>query len=92
MVTHGSTGALSWCRAQGVAVVVLAAGDVLLAASPPGRNDPRVRRAVALAAGSPAGLAVVRHLLTAKLTGQAAVLRDVFGAEDTASTIADLAE
>jgi CRISPR-associated endonuclease Cas1 len=87
-----TTGALSWCKAQGVAVVVLAAGDVLLAASPLGRNDPRIRRAQALAAGSPAGLAAVRHLLTAKLTGQAAVLRDVLGADATATTIADLAE
>jgi CRISPR-associated endonuclease Cas1 len=87
-----STQALAWCKAQGVAIVVLAAGDVMLASSQPGRNDPRIRRAQALAAGSPAGLAAVRHLLTAKLTGQAAVLRDVFGAGETATTIADLAE
>lgn len=75
-----STEALAWCKAQGTAVVVLRAGDVLLGASPPGRNDARIRRAQALAMGSPAGLAVVRYLLTAKLAGQAAVLRDVFGA------------
>ena len=87
-----TTGSLSWCKAQGVAFVVLAAGDVLLSESPPGRNDPRIRRAQALAAGSPAELAAVRHLLTAKLTGQAGVLRDVFGADETATTIADLAE
>ena len=87
-----STEALAWCRAQGTAVVVLRTGDVLLGASPPGRDDARIRRAQALAMGSPAGLAVVRYLLTAKLQGQAAVLRDVFGADETATTIADLAD
>lgn len=87
-----TTGALSWCRAQGTAVVVQAAGDVLLAASAPGRNDARIRRAQALAAGSPAGLAAVRHLLAAKLNGQAEVLREVLGATETAETLADLAE
>lgn len=87
-----TTEALSWCKAQGVAVVVLRTCDVLLAASPPGRDDARIRRAQALAAGSSAGLAAVRHLLGAKLAGQAAVLRDVFGADDTAATISDLAE
>ncbi len=87
-----TTEALAWCKAQGTAVVVLRAGDVLLGASPPGRDDARIRRAQALAMGSPAGLAVVRYLLTAKLQGQAAVLRDVFGAGETAQTIADLVE
>ena len=87
-----STEALAWCKAQGTAVVVLRAGDVLLGASPPGRDDARIRRAQALAMGSPAGLAVVRYLLTAKLTGQAGVLRNVFGAQDTAQTVLDLAD
>ncbi len=86
-----TTEALSWCQAQGTAVVVLRAGDVLLAASPPGRNDARVRRAQALAGDSPAGLAVVRHLLGAKLAGQARVLDSVLGDDDTAATVADLA-
>lgn len=87
-----STEALAWCKAQGTAVVVLRAGDVLLGASPPGRDDGRIRRAQALAMGSPAGLAVVRYLLTAKLSGQAAVIRDVFGTDETAQTIMDLAD
>ncbi len=87
-----TTEALAWCKAQGTAVVILRAGDVLLGASPPGRDDARIRRAQALASGSEAGLAVVRYLLTAKLTGQAAVLRDRFGATEAAATIADLAE
>ncbi|MDA8356453.1 MAG: CRISPR-associated endonuclease Cas1 [Actinomycetota bacterium] len=86
-----TTEALEWCRAQGTAVVVLARGDVLLGASPPGRNDARIRRAQALAAGSPAGLAAVRHLLCAKVNGQAKILRDVFEAAETAVTLTDLA-
>jgi CRISPR-associated endonuclease Cas1 len=87
-----TTEALEWCRAQATAVIVVARGEVLLGASPAGRNDARIRRAQALAAGSPAGLAAVRHLLCAKVGGQAKVLREVFGAEDAAQTLADLAE
>ena len=88
-----TTEALSWCRAQGVAVVVLRAGAVLLAASPPGRDDARLRRAQAVAGidGSPVGLAVVRTLLAAKLAGQARNLSATFGAHETASTVLDLA-
>ncbi len=86
-----STEALAWCRAQGVGVVVLGAGDLVLGSSAPGRNDPRIRRAQALAGGSPAGVAVVRYLLTAKLAGQASVLRSVFSDTDTAGTVDDLA-
>ena len=87
-----TTEALAWCKAQGTAVVALRAGDVLLGASPPGRDDARIRRAQALAMGSPAGLAAVRYLLSAKLEGQAAILRDVFGAGETAQTLADLVD
>jgi CRISPR-associated protein Cas1 len=87
-----TTQALAWCHSQGTAVVVISRNDVLLAASPPGRNDPRVRRAQALALGAPAGLAVVRHLLGAKLAGQAKVLRDIFGDLSTAETVSDLAD
>jgi CRISPR-associated endonuclease Cas1 len=86
-----STDALAWCQSQGTAVVVLSRDDVLLAASPPGRNDARLRRAQALAASSPAGLAVVRRLLSAKLAGQAKVARDVLGELSTAETLEDLA-
>ena len=86
-----TTQALAWCHSQGIAVVVISRGDVLLAASPLGRNDPRVRRAQALALGAPAGLAVVRHLLGAKLAGQAKVLGDVFGDLNAAETVSDLA-
>ena len=88
-----TTEALSWCKAQGVGVVVLRAGDVLLGASPPGRDDARVRRAQALAGvdGSPVGLGIVRYLLTEKLRGQARNLAAIFSDEDTASTVLELA-
>jgi len=86
-----STEALAWCRAQGSAVVVLHGGGVLLAGSPPGRDDARLRRAQALAAGTPVGLSVVVHLLTMKLAGQAKVLREIFGATAVAETVDDLA-
>ena len=88
-----TTEALAWCRANRTAVVVLRAGDVLLGASPPGRDDARVRRQQALAGvdGSAVGLGIVRDLLAAKLSGQARVLTSTFAADDTASTVLDLA-
>lgn len=88
-----TTEALSWCQAQGTAVVVLRAGDVVLASSPPGKDDARLRRQQALAGvdGSPVGLAIVQTLLAAKLEGQARVLVTRFGDEDTGSTLLDLA-
>ncbi len=88
-----TTEALAWSRANGTAVVVLRAGDVLLGASPPGRDDARLRRQQALAGvdGSAVGLGIVRDLLAAKLRGQARVLTTTFTADDTASTVLDLA-
>ena len=88
-----TTEALEWCRAQGTAVVVLRAGDVLLGASPRGRDDARVRRQQALAGvdGSAVGLGIVQDLLAAKLTGQARVLTSTLAADDIASTVLDLA-
>ena len=88
-----TTEALAWCRANGTAVVVLRAADVLLGASPPGRDDARIRRQQALAGtdGSPVGLGIVRDLLAAKLRGQARVLTAALAADDAASTVLDLA-
>ena len=88
-----TTEALSWCRAQGTAVVVLRAGDVLLGASPPGRDDARLRRQQALAGidGSSVGLGIVQSLLTEKLRCQAANLATIFSDEDTTSTVLELA-
>ncbi len=86
-----TTEALRWCKAQGTAAVILAAGDVVLSSSPPGRDDPRIRRAQALAPTSGARLAITRRLLAAKIGGQAGVLRAIFGAEDSAATLDDLA-
>lgn len=90
-----SVEALSWCHANGTAVVVLRpGGGPVLASSPPGRDDARVRRQQALAGvdGSPVGLAVVRFLLGEKLRGQARNLAAMLRDETTASTLFDLAD
>ncbi len=82
--------ALAWCRDVGVSVVILDSdGDVTLA-SAAGLDDGRLRR---VQAAPPAGMdvAAARSLLVPKLAGQAAVLRDRFGAHDTALTLDDLA-
>lgn len=86
-----STEALAWCRAKGTAVVVLGSGELTLAASPPGRDDARLRRAQALAPDSGAGLVIVRRLLGAKLRGQGAILRELLEDPETAGTLEDLA-
>ena len=87
-----STRALRWCQSQGTAVVVMAHGEVLLAASPPGRNDARLRRVQALAPNRPSGLQVVRFVLGAKLRGQARVLAEVFEDTSAAAALSALAE
>ncbi len=52
----------------------------------PGPDRPALRRAQALAAGSEAGLAIMREILRHKLAGEAAVAR-LLGGEDTAALI-----
>ncbi len=59
--------AIRWCQAVGVALAVLDDGEVLMTSARPGIDDPRLRRAQALAAGGPVGLAVALDLLGAKL-------------------------
>lgn len=64
--------AVRWCAAVGITVVqVDRTGRPLLVASPPGRDDARLRRAQALAHGTTLGVAVTRYLLGVKLAGQA---------------------
>jgi CRISPR-associated endonuclease Cas1 len=87
-----TTAALRWCHAQGVGVLVLTGDRITLAASPPGRDDPRVRRQQALAGNSQVGLEVVRHVLKEKLLGQARVLAMVLHDDDGGSTLLQLLE
>lgn len=54
-------------------------------------GDARLRRAQAASWNTPAGLAVVRHLLGAKLAGHAGIARSVLGRPELASAIDDLA-
>jgi CRISPR-associated protein Cas1 len=87
-----STEALRYCRAVGAAVVVLDDDKVTLASSPPGLDDARLRRAQATAPSTEVGLAIVRHLLGAKLAAQGAVVRtqlDDPGAAEQIETLAD---
>lgn len=88
-----TTESLQWLKTQQVALIVLGHDrEVVLAASPAGKNDPRMRRALATAPWSGAGMAIVRHLLKTKLANQGEVLRQVFEDEATGATLLDLAE
>jgi CRISPR-associated endonuclease Cas1 len=80
LVVIGHEGAVTleafrWLSDLGIAFIhVDRDGRILTATATPGLDDPRLRRRQALAAGQPAGLAVSRYLLTAKLAGQGQVL------------------
>jgi CRISPR-associated endonuclease Cas1 len=74
---HGpiSTEAMAFCRSVGATLVVANDNGLILATSPAGPDDARLRRAQALAAGSEIGTRIVRYLLAAKLHGQAETAR-----------------
>jgi CRISPR-associated endonuclease Cas1 len=66
-----SLAALGWLADLGVAVVCLDRdGRTLAVSGQPGRDEPRLRRAQALAADNEVGIGIARSLLTRKLTGQ----------------------
>lgn len=88
--------ALSWCRSMKAAVIVVDPFDaaLLLASAAEGVDDPRLRRAQAIAGSTddhPVGLAIVQRLLSSKLAGEVAVSRAAFQRTDVADTIGDLA-
>ncbi len=67
--------AIRWLTDVGSAFVHIDRdGRLVLASALPGNDDPRLRRAQALAAGTPTGTSIARDLLRAKLSGQARVL------------------
>ncbi len=79
--------AIRWCTDVGIALVqVDADGRLLLSAGSTGVDDPRLRRAQALAAGTAVGLSLTRGLLVAKLDRQADVL-DSLGEPTTAAVV-----
>jgi CRISPR-associated endonuclease Cas1 len=101
LIILGTTGtisldALRWCDRLNITVLVIDPGNgrpqfVSVSRKP---GDARLRRAQAVAGTTddhPVGLQVVRHLLAAKLAGQARNARSSIGRADVANTIDDLA-
>jgi CRISPR-associated endonuclease Cas1 len=70
-----SLASLAWLADVGISLVCLdpTDGRLLAASAGFGLDDPRLRRAQALAWGTPTGMAIARHLLELKLAGQAQV-------------------
>lgn len=85
--------ALRWCQGTGVGLVVVDPfdGAVLATSAHTSNNDPRIRRAQALALGTGVGLDVARFLIGRKLAGQAQVARRSLGRSGEADTIDHLA-
>ncbi len=86
--------ALRWCAGVGIGVVVLDpfGGELHLTSGDAANDDPRLRRAQALAPGTATGLAVSKYLIGVKLAGQAAVASKLLLAPDVSTTILELAE
>jgi CRISPR-associated endonuclease Cas1 len=95
IIVTGSSGlvtldAMAWLCDTGVAFTQLDNdGRVLSMNAVAAINDVRVRRGQALAALSPRGLPIVRSLLSAKLTGQREVLRQLGGQAQAVSELND---
>lgn len=85
--------ALRWCANTHVALIQIdAQGRVGMLATSDGRDDPRLRRAQALAAGTTSGFEVARALITAKVMGQRDTLRRHGIGDIELDGYADLAE
>ena len=73
-----SLDAVRWLHDIGAALVQIDRdGRVLFASAPPGLDHAALRRAQALAATNQVGIELTRELLDAKLSGQAAMLREM---------------
>jgi CRISPR-associated protein Cas1 len=98
LVVLGTSGnlsldALHWCRRLGIGVVVLAPdGAAVLASTPRTTDDARLRRTQALAPEQPIGLDLARWIMAGKLSGQAKVLTQRFGADEGAATLLELVD
>jgi CRISPR-associated endonuclease Cas1 len=83
LVVLGSAGvislqALRWLADQGVGFLHLDRdGRLLTSSATTGLDDPRLRRAQALASGTPVGLEIARALVAAKVSGQLALLNEL---------------
>ncbi len=95
LVVHSDDGYISldslvWLHDVGAALVQISDdGEVTLASGPRGCDDPRLRRAQALAAFTDTGEEIVRRLLEAKVEGQIDTLRTM-GRCDVADIVARL--
>ncbi len=79
---------LAWLDGIGARLVhVSRDGRILATSGEFGLDDPRLRRAQALAATNEAGVEVSRFLMRRKLDGQARVLARIDGASDPASAV-----
>lgn len=75
-----SLDAVRWCADVGISLIqVDRQGRPLLTATPPTREDARLRRAQALAPDTEVGTIISRDLLRAKLSGQADVTQQILG-------------
>lgn len=99
---HISLEAIRWCVDTNIALIQIdTKGRVGMLATTDGRDDPRLRRAQALAAGTSVGFQAARELILAKISGQANVVaRHNLSADvldrytelaDGAATLTDLA-
>jgi CRISPR-associated endonuclease Cas1 len=81
--------ALRWCAGVGIGVVVLDpfGGELHLTSGGAGNDDPRLRRAQALAMATPAGFEATRYLIASKLAGQASVAKGRLSETGAAETI-----
>jgi len=84
--------ALRWCAGAGVGVVVRDpfGGELHLTSGGVGNDDPRLRRAQALAMATPAGFEATRYLIASKLAGQASVAKGRLANREAAETISRL--
>lgn len=84
--------ALRWCAGVGIGVVVLDpfGGELHLTSGGVGNDDPRLRRAQALAMATPAGFEATRYLIASKLAGQASVAKGRLSQPSAAETIVRL--
>lgn len=79
--------AIQWCADLGISITQLDRNGRILMSSPGLAGDARLRIAQMKALDTPASTDVVRSLISAKLDGQAQVLRDVFSADEAADKI-----
>lgn len=80
--------ALRWLYGIGAAFVQIDRnGDVIAASGPSGLNDPRLRRAQALAMTQSYGLEIARAIIRQKLSGEDAALERLPGADGARKTV-----